>query len=356
MHLQTEDLHIREVREVITPAELHAELPVSEGAARTVLRAREAIHGLLAGRDDRLLVIAGPCSVHDPEAARDYGNRLSELAKRYRDELLVVMRVYFEKPRTTVGWKGLINDPGLDGSFRINEGLRIARRLLLDLAETGMPAGTEFLDPISPQYIADLIAWGAIGARTTESQVHRELASGLSCPIGFKNATDGGLQIAVDAIVSARHPHHFLGVTQAGRSAILATTGNPDTHIILRGGSRSPNYDSASIETASALLERAGVRPQMVIDCSHANSAKNHQRQPLVCREVAAQTAGGDRRILGVMLESHLVAGRQDLEPGRTLIYGQSITDACIGWAETEALLGELAEAARGRRDARPTP
>jgi 3-deoxy-7-phosphoheptulonate synthase len=349
MPLLTDDLRIREIKEVIPPAQLLAELPMSDRASRTVVGARQAIHGLLTGADDRLLVITGPCSIHDPEAARDYAGRLKAMLTAVADDLLVVMRVYFEKPRTTVGWKGLINDPGLDGSFRINDGLRIARRLLLDLNEMWIPAATEYLDPISPQYVADLIAWGAIGARTTESQVHRELASGLSCPIGYKNATDGGLQIALDAIISARHPHHFLGVTKDGQSAIFSTTGNPDGHIILRGGLQ-PNYDAASVDTAAKLLQKAGLEPVVVIDCSHANSQKDPVRQVQVCETVAAQVAAGDHRIVGLMLESNLVGGRQDLIDGRALQYGQSVTDACMGWPETERLLRGLAGAVQARR------
>src|SRR5918996_224523 len=353
MLIQTDDLRISETREVIAPAQLCDELPLTEHASRTVFHARQTIQKLLCDEDDRLLVIAGPCSIHDTDAAREYAKRLKELMLELKDNLFVVMRVYFEKPRTTVGWKGLINDPGLDDSFRINDGLRLARRLLLDLAEVGIPAGTEFLDPITPQYIADLIAWGAIGARTAESQVHRELASGLSCPVGFKNATDGGLKIAVDALISARHPHHFLGVTKSGRSAIFSTTGNPYCHIILRGGVR-PNYDAASVETTAGLFQQAGVESHLVIDCSHANSEKDPGRQLAVCREVARQVRAGDRRILGVMLESHLIAGRQDLIAGQPLTYGQSITDACLGWQESGQLMRELAGASRIRRTINP--
>jgi 3-deoxy-7-phosphoheptulonate synthase len=323
---------------------------MSERAARTVLGTRAAIQRLLSGADDRLLVITGPCSIHDTDAAREYAGRLKRLINELADDLLIVMRVYFEKPRTTVGWKGLINDPGLDESFRIDDGLHIARRLLVDLNEMGVPAGTEFLDPISPQYIADLVAWGAIGARTTESQVHRELASGLSCPIGFKNSTEGDIQIAIDAIRAAAHPHHFLGVTKQGHSAIVATSGNPDCHVILRGGSSRPNYDAASIDEACRKLVKAGLPPLLCVDCSHANSEKNHERQVQVGYEIAAQIASGERRIFAVMLESHLVAGRQDLRPGQSLTYGQSITDACMGWSDTEPLLRELASATRSRR------
>jgi 3-deoxy-7-phosphoheptulonate synthase len=353
MRFETDDLRIAETREVIAPERLLREVPISEAAARTVFDARSAIQRLLAGSDRRLLVIVGPCSIHDPAAAREYAGRLRALAAELAGDLLIVMRVYFEKPRTIVGWKGLINDPGLDGSFRINDGLHIARRLLVDLNEMGMPAAHEFLDPISPQYLADLIAWGAIGARTTESQVHRELASGLSCPIGFKNATDGGLQIAVDAVRSAAHPHHFLGVTKRGHSAILSTRGNPDCHVILRGGDGGPNYHPEGIAAACALLEAAGLRQQVVIDCSHANSGKDHERQIEVVRKVADAIGGGDQRVLGVMLESNLVAGRQEPGPGSTLTYGQSITDACIGWGDSADLLKALAHARARRASAR---
>jgi len=310
---------------------------------------REAIQDLLHGRDDRLLAVVGPCSIHDPLAAREYAARLQPLVESLRNDLLVVMRVYFEKPRTTVGWKGLINDPGLDGSFRINEGLAMARGLLLDINEMGVAAGTEYLDLITPQYVSDLISWGAIGARTTESQVHRELASGLSCPVGFKNSTDGSLGIAVDAIRAAANPHHFLSLTKKGHSAIFSTSGNEDGHIILRGG-RRPNYDAESIEEAAKALQDAGLPPCVMVDFSHANSKKQHERQSLVGRAVAAQIAEGDRRIVGIMIESHLVAGRQDVVPGKELVHGQSITDACIGWGDTEPLLQELAEAVRQRR------
>jgi 3-deoxy-7-phosphoheptulonate synthase len=350
MPIRTDDLRIRSLQEVIAPAQLEAEVPLSERAARTVVSARASIQKLLRGEDDRLLLITGPCSIHNTEAARDYAGRLKPLIDELAGDLLIVMRVYFEKPRTTVGWKGLINDPGLDGSFRINDGLHIARRLLVDLNEMGVPAATEFLDPISPQYVADLIAWGAIGARTTESQVHRELASGLSCPIGFKNSTDGGIQIAIDAIEAASHPHHFLGVTKAGHSAILATTGNPDCHLILRGGNGRPNYDPESIKDASAKLAKAGLRALLCVDCSHANSEKCHERQVEVGYEVARQIAQGETHIFAGMLESHLVAGRQDLVPGKPLTYGQSITDACMGWSDTEPLLREFARATRARR------
>ncbi len=345
----TDDIRIRAIQEVVPPEQLHQAFPLSESASATVHHTRQWIHAVLHGQDDRLIVVAGPCSIHDPVAARDYASRLHCYADRLREDLLIIMRVYFEKPRTTIGWKGLINDPYLDNSFRINDGLRLARSLLLDLAEQGMPAGTEYLDLISPQYVADLVSWGAIGARTTESQAHRELASGLSCPVGFKNGTDGNLQIAIDAIGSASHPHCFLSLTKAGRSAIFSTTGNPDCHLILRGGKR-PNYDASSIDQACTGLHKAGLTERVMIDCSHANSGKQPARQREVALDVAGQVAGGDRRITGVMLESHLLEGRQDNAPGRQLTYGQSITDACLGWDDTTSLLDELAGAVRARR------
>jgi 3-deoxy-7-phosphoheptulonate synthase len=355
MFYRTDDLRIRGTRVVLPPVFLEEELPVTEAASATVFHARQEIVDILQGRDPRLLVVAGPCSIHDPAAARDYARRLKEAMTEFA-ELRIVMRVYFEKPRTTLGWKGLINDPFLDESFRINDGLRLARKLLLDLAEMGVPAGTEFLDMISPQYVAELVSWGAIGARTIESQSHRELASGLSCPIGFKNGTSGNVQIAIEAILSASHPHTFLGHSKYGQSAILFTAGNADCHIILRGGRQTVNYDAASVDETCRLLERAGQVPRAMIDCSHANSGKDHTRQPAVCRDVAGQIARGDRRIIGVMLESNLVAGAQKLIPGRELVYGQSITDACMGWDETRVLLGELAQAVRaGRANAAET-
>ena len=350
MSIKTDDLRITALQQVISPAELLAEIPVSDRAAQTVVQARRAVQRILNGEDDRLVVITGPCSIHDTEAARDYAGRLKPLINELADDLVIIMRVYFEKFFYAVGWKGLINDPGLDNSFRINDGLRIARRLLVDLNEMGVPAATEFLDPISPQYVADLIAWGAIGARTTESQVHRELASGLSCPIGFKNSTDGGIQIAIDAVKAASHPHHFLGVSKEGSSAIFSTSGNPDCHLILRGGNDRPNYDADSVEAAAVKLGKAGLRPLLCIDFSHANSEKDHRKQVAVGEAVAAQLAAGESRIFCVMLESHIHAGRQDLKPGVALKYGQSITDACMGWEETEPLLRELARAVRARR------
>ena len=316
---------------------------------RSVYETRWAIHRILHGADDRLLVIMGPCSIHDVKAAKEYASKLKETKDRLAADLLVVMRVYFEKPRTTVGWKGLINDPRLDGSFRINEGLRIARQLLLDLDEMGMPVGCEFLDMITPQYIADLVSWGAIGARTTESQIHRELASGLSCPVGFKNGTDGNIKIAVDAIRAAQAPHHFLSVTKGGHSAIVSTTGNEDCHVILRGG-KAPNYDAASVDAAAKGLAAAGAAVRLMVDFSHGNSGKDPQKQIDVGHDVARQITAGDGRIFGVMAESHLKPGRQDLVPGKHLVYGQSITDGCIGWEDSHGLLGALADAVRKRR------
>jgi 3-deoxy-7-phosphoheptulonate synthase len=346
---KTDDLRIKEIKELLSPEQIRREFPLSEKAAQTTYEARRAIHRILHGADDRLLVIVGPCSIHDPKAALEYARKLKPEKDRHDSELLIVMRVYFEKPRTTVGWKGLINDPHLDGSFKINDGLKIGRNLLLELNNTGIPAGVEYLDVISPQYIADVVSWGAIGARTTESQVHRELASGLSCPVGFKNGTDGSLKIAVDAIRTSQQPHHFLSVTKAGHSAIVSTLGNEDCHIILRGG-KHPNYDAASVDAACKELAAAGLAQRVMIDLSHSNSQKNYLRQIEVGQEVGSQIAGGEDRIMGVMIEGHLKGGRQDLLPGKELVYGQSITDACIGWEETVPLLEKLAEAVRTRR------
>ena len=345
----TDDLRIREIKELSTPEEVMRDIPRNLTATRVVMAARNAIHAILGGADDRLVVIVGPCSIHDPIAAVDYATRLATLRERLADRLEIVMRVYFEKPRTIVGWKGLINDPGLDGSFNINKGLRLARNVLSAVNNLGLPAGTEFLDMTTPQYIADLVAWAAIGARTTESQIHRELASGLSCPVGFKNGTDGDARIAADAVKSASHPHHFMAVTKGGRSAIAATSGNEDCHIILRGGSK-PNYDAASVDAASAELHRAGVGLRIMIDTSHANSNKKPENQPKVAADIASQVASGDRRIIGAMIESNLVAGRQDVLPGVTLTYGQSITDGCIDFATTEQILHRLADAVAARR------
>ena len=346
---QTDDLRIQHIYEAEPPAAVHERHPITDEAAHTVYETRRAIHDILRRDDDRLLVVIGPCSVHDPKAAIEYANRLIPVRERLKDDLLIVMRVYFEKPRTTVGWKGLINDPDLDESYQINKGLNLARELLLQINNTGLPAGTEFLDLISPQYIADLISWGAIGARTTESQGHRELASGLSCPVGFKNGTDGTMGIAVDAMRSAERPHVFLSLTKAGRSAIFNTSGNRDTHVILRGGER-PNYDRESVAEATEAMSRAGLTPNLMIDFSHANSRKRHERQIDVGEDVAHQIARGNHDIIGAMIESHLVGGRQDLGDGSGLTYGQSITDACLAWKDSEPLLEMLADAVRQRR------
>ena len=346
---RTDDLRIRAIMELTPPVTILAEYPLSEQAATTTFEARQAIHRVLHGADDRLIVIMGPCSIHDVAAAREYAARLKTAADELAADLLMVMRVYFEKPRTTIGWKGLINDPRLDGSFSINDGLRIGRKLLLDINETGLPVGCEFLDMITPQYIADMVAWGAIGARTTESQVHRELASGLSCPVGFKNGTDGNVKIAIDAIRAAQAPHHFLSVTKEGHTAIVSTTGNEDCHVILRGG-KQPNYDAASVDVAAKTLAEAGIPARVMVDFSHGNSSKNPQKQVDVAADVARQVAAGDERIIGVMAESHLNPGRQDHVPGKPLAYGVSITDGCIGWDDSRRALDTLAEAVRQRR------
>jgi 3-deoxy-7-phosphoheptulonate synthase len=349
MRYMTDDLRIKEIKELAPPAHLLREFPCTDTASQTVFEARNAAHRILHAMDDRLLVVIGPCSIHDPKAALEYADRLVEQRKRLAPELEIVMRVYFEKPRTTVGWKGLINDPDLDGSFRINHGLRVARELLWQINEKGLPAGCEYLDMITPQYIADFVAWGAIGARTTESQVHRELASGLSCPVGFKNGTDGNVRIAAEAIRAAQQPHHFLSVTKGGHSAIVSTKGNEDCHVILRGG-RAPNYDAASVEAACQELARNGLAQRVMIDASHANSRKQHDNQVAVCNDITQQFEAGEARIIGVMIESHLVGGRQDLVAGKPLTYGQSITDACLGWEETVPVLERLAAAVRARR------
>jgi len=349
MLYSTDNLRIAGTQEVLPPAKLHLELPITDAASETVFKARSQTQAILEGKDDRLVVIVGPCSIHDPDAAREYAAKLHPLIAELKDDLHIIMRVYFEKPRSVVGWKGLINDPYLDGSFKINDGLRFARSLLIDLAEIGIPAATEYLDLISPQYISDLVSWGAIGARTTESQAHRELASGLSCPVGFKNATDGGLQIAIDACLSAAKPHHFMSLTPEGHSAIFSTTGNPDCHVILRGG-KKPNYNAESVQTAAEQIGLSGQPPRFMIDCSHANSGKNHVQQEAVCLDVAEQITTGENRIMGIMLESNLVAGRQNQEPNKALVYGQSITDACMAWQNTEPLLHKLATAIRTRR------
>src|SRR5213596_2741745 len=346
---KTDDLRIKEIKELLSPEQIRREFPLSEKAALTTYEARRAIHRILHGADDRLLVIVGPCSIHDTKAAIEYARGLKAEKDRHEPDLLIVMRVYFEKPRTTVGWKGLINDPYMNSSFRINEGLRIARDLLVRINQAGVPAGCEFLDVISPQYIGDLVSWGAIGARTTESQVHRELASGLSAAVGFKNGTDGNVRIAVDAILAARQKHHFLSVHKSGQVAIVQTRGNDDCHIILRGG-KQPNYDAASVQAACKELERAKLPQRLMIDCSHANAAKQYKRQADVAADLARQLAGGEKRIVGVMIESHLVEGRQELEPGEPLRFGQSITDACLGWDDSVQVLDALAQGVKQRR------
>ena len=346
-----DDTRIGAVRPLISPALLQDELPTPQPVQDLVETSRARIADVLHGRDDRLIVVVGPCSIHDHGQAMEYARQLKQTADALSDDLLVVMRVYFEKPRTTVGWKGYINDPHLDGSFAINEGLRRARRLLLEISGLGLPIATEFLDLLSPQFIADLVAWGAIGARTTESPSHRQLASGLSCPLGFKNGTDGGIQIAADAMVAAAARHAFMGMTKMGMAAIFETRGNIDTHVILRGGKQGPNYDAASIDACCAALARAGQREQVMVDCSHANSNKSHDRQIDVARELAQQIAGGDARITGIMIESNINAGRQDLKPGVPLAHGVSITDACISWPQTLPVLDDLARAVRARRE-----
>jgi 3-deoxy-7-phosphoheptulonate synthase len=351
---RTDDLRIDDIKELSPPAHLLREFPCTDAVGELIAETRARLHAILRGDDDRLVVVIGPCSIHDPEAALDYARRLQSERERLKSELEIVMRVYFEKPRTTVGWKGLINDPRLDGTFRINEGLRVARELLVEINGLGLPAGCEFLDMITPQYIADLVSWGAIGARTTESQVHRELASGLSCPVGFKNGTDGNVRVAAEAILAARQSHHFLSVTKGGHTAIVSTKGNDDCHIILRGG-KTPNYDAASVASACDVLGRNGLAARLMIDASHGNSCKQHERQLAVGEAIAAQLEACDDRIVGVMVESNLVGGRQDLVPGRDLARGQSITDACLGWEESVRLLDRLAEGVRGRRAAATT-
>ncbi|NGN96533.1 3-deoxy-7-phosphoheptulonate synthase AroG [Grimontia sp. S25] len=349
---QTDDVRISKIKELLPPVAVLEKFPATENASETVFNARQAIHNILNDKDDRLLVIIGPCSIHDPEAAVEYGKKLKVIRDQLSDRLEIVMRVYFEKPRTTVGWKGLINDPYLDNSFKLNDGLRMGRKLLLDITDMGLPTAGEFLDMITPQYMGDLISWGAIGARTTESQVHRELASGLSCPVGFKNGTDGNIKIATDAIRSAESPHHFLSVTKFGHSAIVETAGNEDCHIILRGG-KEPNYSAEHVAAITEQLDSAKLRNKLMIDFSHANSSKQYKRQLVVGEDVANQVAGGNDAIFGVMIESHLVEGRQDLVDGQAPTYGQSITDACIGWDDTEKVLNILADAVQERRAAK---
>jgi len=345
---KTDDLRIAALEEIDTPEQIYAQFPRSEAATQTVIRARSAIHNILDGKDNRLLVIVGPCSIHDPRSALEYARKLKGLRDRLSGHMEIVMRVYFEKPRTTTGWKGLINDPDLNGSFAIDQGLRLARQLLLEINDLGLPAACEFLDMITPQYLADLVCWAAIGARTTESQIHRELASGTSCPVGFKNGTDGNIKIAIDAVRAASHPHHFLAVTKKGKAAIATTTGNPDCHIILRGG-KKPNYDAVNVDYACAQIERVALNPMVMIDASHANSKKDHNNQPMVLANIGDQIAAGDTRIFGVMAEGHLFAGRQDLILGQPLSYGISITDACMDWETSEKSLCDLAEKVAAR-------
>lgn len=347
---QTDDLRIKHITEVRPPRDLHEQFPITENAAQTVYDTRQHIQNILTGRDDRMLVVIGPCSIHDPDAAREYAGLLKEQIEKHQDSLLIVMRVYFEKPRTTVGWKGLINDPDLNESFEINKGLGLARELLLDINDMGVPAATEFLDLISPQYIADLVSWGAIGARTTESQGHRELASGLSCPVGFKNSTDGSFQIAVDAIRAANNPHIFMSLTKDGHSAIFETHGNQDCHVILRGGNEGPNYEPKYVADAISQLQSAHVQNKLMIDCSHANSNKQHERQLIVAESISEQLSSGNEHIMGAMVESHLIDGRQDVKPGQPLTYGQSITDACINWKDSLTVLDTLAKGVIARR------
>ena len=353
---QTDDQRIKDINVLPPPEHLIRFFPIRGTPVEALIaRTRQAIHNIMAARDDRLLVIMGPCSIHDPAAALEYARRLKAEREKHAGTLEIVMRVYFEKPRTTVGWKGLINDPDLDGSFRIDKGLRIARNLLRDINALGVPAGCEFLDMITPQYIADLVAWGAIGARTTESQVHREMASGLSCPVGFKNGTDGNVKIAVDAVQAASQPHHFMAVTKDGQAAVATTSGNGDCHVILRGG-KAPNYDAASVDAACTAIGKAGLAGRVMIDVSHANSGKKPENQPRVAEDVAVRIAAGERRILGVMVESHLLGGRQELRPGQPLLYGQSITDGCIDWDSSVQVLQRLAQAVRQRRVAAALP
>jgi len=349
MFYQTDDIRIKQIKDLLPPVALLERFPASKAASQSVFAGRQAIHNIFNDKDDRLLVVIGPCSIHDTTAAIEYGQRLVELREKFKDNLEIVMRVYFEKPRTTVGWKGLINDPYMDGSFKLNDGLRLGRKLLLDLNDMGLPTAGEFLDMITPQYMADFMCWGAIGARTTESQVHRELASGLSCPVGFKNGTDGTIKIAIDAIGSAAAPHHFLSVTKLGHSAIVETTGNKDCHIILRGG-RTTNFDRESVNDVESQLSKSNLNTKIMIDFSHANSSKKFENQMLVSTDVSQQIAQGNQNIFGVMVESHLVEGRQDLIDGKAEIYGQSITDACIGWSDTEKLLAQLSDSVISRR------
>lgn len=349
--IKTENTRISEIRAVATPTLIAEEFPISNTVSALVSNTRDEIHNILTKKDDRLLIVVGPCSIHDVDAAIDYAQRLNELREKYNDDLLIIMRVYFEKPRTTVGWKGLINDPDLNDTYNINKGIKTARKLLLQLNELGMPSGTEFLDILTPQYIADLVSWGAIGARTTESQSHREMTSGLSCPVGLKNGTEGNLKIAVDAILAAARPHHFLSMTSFGHSAIFSTTGNEDCHIILRGG-LEPNYSAEDVDIACKMLKDNGLQETIMIDFSHANSHKKHKQQMDVCKDVSSQMAAGDKRITGVMIESHIEEGNQKVVEGEPLVYGKSITDACLGWNDTVSIIDELAQAVQKRRQA----
>lgn len=351
----TQDIRIESTKELVSPAQIHEQFPLSDGAAQTTLLGRHQVQEVMARRDDRLVVIVGPCSIHDPKSALEYASRLSELRAELAQDLVILMRVYFEKPRTTVGWKGLINDPDLDNSYNVNKGLGAARQLLISINELGVPAGCEYLDLITPQYTGDVVAWGAIGARTTESQCHRELASGLSCPVGFKNGTNGNMKIAVDAIGAASHPHHFLSVTKEGRTAIFSSSGNEYCHIILRGGNNQPNYRAEFVEEAANMLEQAQLPPNIMIDFSHANSYKTPARQQEGCDDVCHQLEQGESRIFGVMIESHLIEGNQKVVPGQPLTYGKSITDGCIGWEQTQVFCRKLANAIRSRRTARVT-
>lgn len=348
--INTDDLRIAQTKELVSPQIIHEQFPITEVAAKTTETGRAEVQAVMAGEDDRLVAVVGPCSIHDPKSALDYASKLAELREELKEDLVIIMRVYFEKPRTTVGWKGLINDPDLNGSFFVNKGLGIARSLLVSINDLGVPAGSEYLDLITPQYTGDVVSWGAIGARTTESQCHRELASGLSCPVGFKNGTSGDLKIAVDAVGAASNPHHFLSVTKEGRTAIVESTGNEFTHIILRGGNGEPNYSADHVEAAASMISSAGLRPNIMIDFSHANSYKTPSRQREVCSNVCDQLQQGETRIFGVMIESHLIEGSQKVIEGEQLVYGQSITDGCIGWAETEELCRNLANAVRSRR------
>ena len=351
MYYQTDDVNIDKIKELLPPVALLERFPLSQSASKTVFDARQATHNILTGKDDRLLVVIGPCSIHDPKAAIEYAKRLAPLREELKGDLEIVMRVYFEKPRTTVGWKGMINDPYMDNSCKLNDGLRLARKLLLNVNELGLPTAGEFLDMITPQYIADLMSWGAIGARTTESQVHRELASGMSCPVGFKNGTDGTIKVAIDAIGAASAPHNFLSVTKYGHSAIVQTRGNEDCHIILRGG-KEPNYSKAHVDAVNEQLTSAKLPNNIMVDFSHANSSKQFKRQLDVSTDISAQIAAGDKSLFGVMIESHLVEGRQDIVNGAAETYGQSVTDACIGWEDSETVLRQLAQAVRDRRQA----